>query len=321
MVNSGCHAVGMVTSLFRRCYNRRRGYEPIPPCEAEEKGGSGKAQVELCDGEEEEDDDEDGCKKELYEEAAVWKKIKEEGESDEACGDRLLDRSRSGGGTSFAAYKDLHYAAFFYAQAGSWRNAALAYGELAAYCRKTGRELSTGSALLRSAKCYSEIEDRGLEDLVATKLALDEALPLFVSKGDLWLAAITCSELAEFHMDRNELHSALVSYQRAAGYHEARKPGYGRDSMLRADHVRFLLANQEALRAKGELPINDYKGKSTGYMKPTDQDWSDRVVGLFSTTSIAHDRYYLRGLFENFLYVSLLSNQAPGFKNQDVITV
>jgi len=306
----------MVTSLFRRCYNRRRGYDPIPPCEAEEKGESGNAQMDpLC--EEEEEDYADGSKEELYEEAAVWKKLKEEGESHEACGERLLARFRSGGGTSFAAYKDLHYAAFFYAQAGSWRKAALAYGELAAYCRKTGRQLSTGSALLRSAKCYSEIEDRSLEEMVATKLALDEALPLFVNRHDLWLAATTCSELAEFHMDRNELHSALVFYQRAAGYHGARKPGYDRDFTLRADHVRFLLANQETLRANGDLPIDDYKRKSTGYMKPTDPDWSRRLTSLFSTTSIAHDIYYLRGL----LYVSLLKTRAPALKNQDVTTV
>jgi hypothetical protein len=54
---------------------------------------------------------------------------------------------------------------------------------------QTGRELSAGSALLRSAKCYAEVEDKTLDEVVATKLALDEALALFVRKGDLWAVA------------------------------------------------------------------------------------------------------------------------------------
>jgi hypothetical protein len=106
----------MVPSLFRRYYNRCRGYEPIPPCEAEEgKGKKGKTQKALCEEEEER------CKKELYEKVEVWENLKEEGESNEASGDRLLAkfRSHSHPETSFAAYKALHYAAYFYAQAGS----------------------------------------------------------------------------------------------------------------------------------------------------------------------------------------------------------
>ena len=70
-------------------------------------------------------------------------------------------------------------------------------------------ELSAGSALLRSAKCYVEIEQKREEDDAAMKLALEEALALFVKHGDQRLAATACSDLAEFHLDRNDLPHAL----------------------------------------------------------------------------------------------------------------
>jgi alpha-soluble NSF attachment protein len=41
------------------------------------------------------------------------------------------------------------------------REAALAFGEQAAYDLKLGDELSAASALLRSAKCYTWIHDQG----------------------------------------------------------------------------------------------------------------------------------------------------------------
>jgi hypothetical protein len=128
---------------------------------------------------------------------------------------------------------------------------------------------------------------------------------------------MACSELAEFHMEHNELHSALVFYQRTAGYRETRNPGYGGDYMLSADHVRFLLVNQEALLAQGDLPLRDYKRNSTGYMKPTDPDWDKRLCRMIASTSIAHDVYYLRGL-EKLLYESLLTSLTSDLRKQGV---
>lgn len=107
MVQSSCHVVGILASLFRRYYNRRRGYEPIPPGEKEEveKVHDGRKSV-LCEG----------CMK-----AMVECEEERDGEGPEGCGDRLMARCRFQirSGTSFAGWKDLHDASYMYTRAGS----------------------------------------------------------------------------------------------------------------------------------------------------------------------------------------------------------
>ncbi|XP_044460133.1 uncharacterized protein [Triticum aestivum] len=242
MVHSSCHVVGTITSLFRRYYNRRRGYKPIPRCDAEEQqaemvqGGCksvlfefrryynrrrGYKLIPRCDAEEEEEAEkaQDGSKSVLCEgckKVPVECEEERDGEGPEGCGDRLMARCwlEMRSGTSFAGWKDLADASYMYTRAGSWRKAIQAYGELAAYSLRRGSELSAGSALLRSAKCYAEIEEKSEEDVAAMKLALEEALALFVKNGDQRLAATACSDLAEFHLDRNDLPDALLFYER-----------------------------------------------------------------------------------------------------------
>ncbi|KAM3392360.1 hypothetical protein ACQJBY_013471 [Aegilops geniculata] len=280
MVHSSCHVVGAITSLFRRYYNRRRGYKPIPRCDAEEKEdekAQGGCKSVLCEG----------CKKVLVE--CVEER---DGEGPEGCGDRLMARCRfeMRSGTSFAGWKDLADASYMYTRAGSWRKAIQAYGELAAYSLRRGSELSAGSALLRAAKCYAEIEEKSEEDVAAMKLALEEALALFVKHGDLRLAATACSDLAEFHLDRNDLPDALLFYERAAEYYgTAANRRSNRFCRFRAQLVTYLLANEEALHANGALPIRDYKRKCVGYMKPSDPDWLLLLGHMLGTSSVAHD--------------------------------
>ncbi|XBI78563.1 hypothetical protein VPH35_088226 [Triticum aestivum] len=274
MVHSSCHVVGILTSLFRR------GYERIPPEEKEEV-----EQVQT----------QDGCKSVLCEgcmKAMVECEEERDGEGPEGCGDRLMARCRLQirSGTSFACWKDLHDASYMYTLAGSWRKAIHAYGELAAYSLRRGSELSAGSALLRAAKCYAEIEDKGAEEFAAMKLSLEEALALFAKNGDLRLCATACSDLAEFHMEHNDFQNALLFYQRAAKYHGTTNRRANQFYSFRAQLVACLLANEEALRANGVLPIHDYKRNSTaGYMKPSDPDWSLMLDQLLDTTSITHD--------------------------------
>lgn len=113
MVHSSCHVVGTLTSLFRRFYNRRRGYKPIPRCEAEEEK------------EKETEKAQDECKRSICEGcrmAALLKGEEErEGEGPERCGDRLMARcrGRDRSATSFAGWKDLQDASYMYTMAGS----------------------------------------------------------------------------------------------------------------------------------------------------------------------------------------------------------
>ncbi|KAF7006562.1 hypothetical protein CFC21_021598 [Triticum aestivum] len=326
MVHSSCHVVGTITSLFRRYYHRRHGYKPIQRCDAEEEEETEKVQggvlfefrryynrrrgykpIPRCDVGEEDaaEKAQDGSKSVLCEGCKkVILKCEEEldGEGPEGCGDRLMARCRlrSRSETSFAGWKDLADASYMYTRAGSWRKAVQAYGELAAYSLRRGSErstllqrrseLSAGSALLRSAKCYGEIEEKREEDVAAMKLALEEALALFVKHGDQRLAATACSDLAEFHLDRNDLQDALLFYERAAEYYgTAANRRSNRFCRFRAQLVTYLLANQEALHANGALPIHDYKRKCVGYMKPSDPDWLLLLGQMLGTSSVAHD--------------------------------
>ncbi|XBI98809.1 hypothetical protein VPH35_019004 [Triticum aestivum] len=289
MVHSSCHVVGTITSLFRRYYNRRRGYKPIPRCDAEEQqaemvqGGCksvlfefrryynrrrGYKLIPRCDAEEEEEAEkaQDGSKSVLCEgckKVPVECEEERDGEGPEGCGDRLMARCwlEMRSGTSFAGWKDLADA-----------KAIQAYGELAAYSLRRGSELSAGSALLRSAKCYAEIEEKSEEDVAAMKLALEEALALFVKNGDQRLAATACSDLAD-----------------AAEYYGTANRRFNRFCRFRAQLVTYLLANEEALRANGALPIRDYKRKCVGYMKPSDPDWLLLLAQMLGTSSVAHD--------------------------------
>ncbi|OEL14701.1 hypothetical protein BAE44_0024279 [Dichanthelium oligosanthes] len=83
----------------------------------------------------------------------------------DARGDRLMSSARRRQGWSFAISRDFRGAAYSYVLAENWRKAAQAFSELAAYDLQFGgeHELSAASALLRSAKCYGQIEDKGTQ--------------------------------------------------------------------------------------------------------------------------------------------------------------
>jgi len=57
--------------------------------------------------------------------------------------------------------------------------------------------------LTRSRPSVDTRADEGA--IAATKLALDKALALFVKRNDLEMAAVSCEELAELHVEQREL--------------------------------------------------------------------------------------------------------------------
>lgn len=75
------------------------------------------------------------------------------------------------------------------------------------------------------------------------KLALEEALALFIKNGDLRLSATACSELAEFHMEHHDFQNALVFYQRAAEYHTTNRRA-SQFYSFRAQLVTYVFASQ-----------------------------------------------------------------------------
>ena len=138
-----------------------------------------------------------------------------------------------------------------------------------------GDEHSAASALLRSAKCYAWIHEEGNNALffcpnsttrvvglcvltrsrpsvdtradegaiAATKLALDKALALFVKRNDLEMAAVSCEELAELHVEQRELQTALDFFEKAADYYGSNL--CSRSCRFEAGRLRFLLDNKE----------------------------------------------------------------------------
>ncbi|XBH63769.1 hypothetical protein VPH35_117667 [Triticum aestivum] len=199
----------------------------------------------------------------------------------EARGRMLRNRARCQA-TVFATWKDLRDSALCYLLALNWREAALGFGQQARYELRRGDERRAATALLRSAKCYDEIEDKR-EDVVAyVKQALEEATTLFDRTGERRLAAGSCEELAEFYMDQQDLRGALGAFQRAAGYCTC--DGVRGHLELKADAVRFLLRDEEALRRQGVLPFEDYKRRTAGYIRSSDPDWHSKVSKLYNST-------------------------------------
>ncbi|CAL4967889.1 unnamed protein product [Urochloa decumbens] len=152
-----------------------------------------------------------------------------------------------------AAAKGFKETAFSQVDAKNWREAALAFGEQAACDLKLGDELSAASALLRSAQSYAWIHEEDEGSVAATKLALDQAITLFVKLNDLRMAAICCEELAELYVEQGELLTAADFFDKAADYygHNRQK----RHCRYEAGRIRFLLDHKENY---DRLPEQDY---------------------------------------------------------------
>ncbi|CAO2046882.1 unnamed protein product [Urochloa humidicola] len=212
----------------------------------------------------------------------------------EARGDRLLSSGRClrlrlrGWSRVGLVSWGFEAAAYAYVLAENWRKAAMAFSEQAAYDLQFGdeHELTAASALLRSAKCYAQIEDKEESEVAATKHALEKAIALFVKKNNLRLAAKSCVELAEFYMDHEQLDNAADSYEQAADYYGANRRR-NRHCRFKANLLRFTFAHEEVLCAMGMVPVkDDCKRRSYRHIKSSDPDWRARVHELFSSTSI-----------------------------------
>ncbi|CAN6279445.1 unnamed protein product [Urochloa humidicola] len=205
----------------------------------------------------------------------------------EARGDRFLSRGRRLRGWSCAVSRVYEEAAHAYILAENWRKAALAFSEQAAYDLQFGdeHELTAASALLRSAKCYAQIEDKEEGEIAATQHALEKAIVLFVKKNNLRLAATSCVELAWFYMERQQLLNASDSYEEAAHYYGANRRR-NRHCRFKATLLRFTVANEEVLCANGMVPVKDCKRRSSRHIKSSDPDWREQVRQMFSSTSI-----------------------------------
>ncbi|CAL4886271.1 unnamed protein product [Urochloa decumbens] len=241
--------MGTVSSLLRR----DAGVEPIPRCEAVmplEEEGLGPAALE-------------------------------------ARGNRFLSSGRRLRGWSCAVSRDFEEAAYAYVLAENWRKAAQAFSEQAAYDLQFGdeHELTAASALLRSAKCYAQIEDEEEGGIAATQHALEKAIALFVKKNNLRLAATSCEELAEFYLEHEQLLNASDFFEQVADYYGANRR-CNRHCRFKANLLRFTLANEEILCANGMVPVNDCKRRSSRHIKSSDPDWRAQVREMFSSTSI-----------------------------------
>ncbi|CAL4886272.1 unnamed protein product [Urochloa decumbens] len=169
----------------------------------------------------------------------------------------------------------------------SGRKAAQALSEQAAYDLQFGdeHELTAASALLRSAKCYAQIEDKEEEEIAAAKHALEKAIALFVKKNNLRLAATSCVELARFYHDHQQLLNASDFYEHAAYYYGANRRR-NRYCRFKANLLRFTAVNEQVLCANGMVPVKDCKRRSSRHIKSSDPDWRVQVRLLFSSTSI-----------------------------------
>ena len=66
--------------------------------------------------------------------------------------------------------------------------------------------------LTRSRPSVDTRADEGA--IAATKLALDKALALFVKRNDLEMAAVSCEELAELHVESGSYRPLWISSKR-----------------------------------------------------------------------------------------------------------
>ncbi|CAL4967894.1 unnamed protein product [Urochloa decumbens] len=205
----------------------------------------------------------------------------------EARGDRFLSSGRRLRGWSCAVSRVFEEAAYAYVLAENWRKAAQALSEQAAYDLQFGdeHELTAASALLRSAKCYAQIEDKEEEEIAAAKHALEKAIALFVKKNNLRLAATSCVELARFYLDRQQLLNASDFYEQAAYYYGANRRR-NRYCRFKANLLRFTAVDEQVLCANGMVPVKDCKRRSSRHIKSSDPDWRVQVRLLFSSTSI-----------------------------------
>ncbi|CAM0958029.1 unnamed protein product [Alopecurus aequalis] len=243
------------SSLLHQHPARRRGYELLPgrPDDEEEK----------------------------QEEFIFFKEEKQGPAALEARGLMLRHRAERRQGTVSAIRKDLKDAALCYLAALNWRKAGTAFAQQALYDLDIGDGPGAATALLRSAKCYVQMEHKNQNQLDHVEEALEMATELFVKGDDLELAAASCLELAEFYMDRQDLRSALDRFKEAADYsHRAGHLECWRHCGYKANLVRHMLRKEGAPRREGV-----YKTRSAGYIRSSDPDWRLRVSELYLSTT------------------------------------
>uniref|UniRef100_K3YY73 Uncharacterized protein n=1 Tax=Setaria italica TaxID=4555 RepID=K3YY73_SETIT len=175
----------------------------------------------------------------------------------DARGDRCMSTARRRRGWSFAVSWGFEEAAYSYVLAENCRLCLSPYSpeksstriQRAGRLRPPGllramfsdeRELNAASALLRSARCYMQIEDKEEGEVAATKHALEKAVALLVKKNHLCLAATGCVELAQFYMLHQQLQNALDSYEQAADYYGAYRRA-NRYCRFKANMKKYLL--------------------------------------------------------------------------------
>ncbi|XP_020180067.2 uncharacterized protein [Aegilops tauschii subsp. strangulata] len=287
--------MGTASSFLDRRDARRRGYEPIPRHDEDEKDMSiayeeqknilEQMSIPRRDEERKKAEDDRSQQQQQEQEDIILFEEERQGPAALEARARVLRGRAFRQGTVFETWQDLKDSALCYLIALNWREAALAFAEQALYDIQLGDEPRAATALLRSAKCFIEIEHKPKYEVEYVEQALEEATTLFARTGDLQLAATSCLELAEFYMDQQDLQGALRTFRRAAGYcgYKHRNCGH------KADVVGSLLRDEEALRRRGVLPLEDYKRRSAGYIRSSDPDWRSKVCDLFlSTTPPVH---------------------------------
>ncbi|CAO2046883.1 unnamed protein product [Urochloa humidicola] len=163
-----------------------------------------------------------------------------------------------------AAAKGFKKTAFSHVRAKNWKEAALAFAEQAACDLTLGDELSAASALLESARSYAWIHEEDEGSVAATKLALDQAIALFVKLNQLPMAAACCEELAELYVEQGELQTAADFFEKAADYYGSNR--HNRHCRYEAGRIRFLLDHKEKYHQLSYLRKQIYEVLATGIM-------------------------------------------------------
>nr|CAB3485105.1 unnamed protein product [Digitaria exilis] len=165
-----------------------------------------------------------------------------------------------------AAAKGFKETAFSHVHAKKWKEAALAFGEQAACDLKRLRFYVPLNPMLGSTKKACRPLPAHEGSVAATKLALDQALALFVKLNDLLMAAVSCAEVAEMYVEQRELQAAMEFFEKAAGYYGSNRNS--RHYRYEADRIRFLLARKETYHRlpKTELRAQMYEVLATGIM-------------------------------------------------------
>ncbi|XBH79508.1 hypothetical protein VPH35_105466 [Triticum aestivum] len=249
----------------------RRDYERIPRHDERQKEKEEHMSIPRHDEGQKKEEERTSIRRHNVEDILLFEEERQGPAALEARGRMLRTRARCQASV-FTTWKDLRDSALCYLLALNWREAALGFSEQAKYELRRGDERRAATALLRSAKCYNEIEDKREDEVAYVKRALEEATTLFDRTGERRLASGSCEELADFK--KKDL--------RGAGYCTC--DGVRGHLELKADVVRFLLRDEEALRRQGVLPFKDYKRRTAGYIRSSDPDWHSKVSKLYNST-------------------------------------